>query len=106
MALIYVDAPIFKKSPTGRKSYAHMVGTTLEEVHAFAERIGVKKHFWHKHDRLSHYDITAEQHAIAILSGAQLVSSRDLVAISYVMNGAPSKQQQLKQSCDLAAQFA
>ena len=92
MALIYVDSPVFKKSPNGRKLYAHMVADSLAEVHAFAAKIGVKPHFWHKHDRLSHYDITSEQHVIALVEGAQLVSSRELVSKSYLMNAGNQQQ--------------
>lgn len=85
--MIYVDSPIFKKSEKGRKLYAHMVADSLAEVRTFAESIGVKPHFWHSQARLSHFDITSEQHAIALLNGAQLVSSRELVSKSYLMNG-------------------
>lgn len=88
--MIYVDSPIFKKSPNGRKSYAHMVATSLTELHDFAPSIEVKPHFFHKHIRLSHYDITSEQHVIALQKGAKLVSTRELIAISYVMNSKQS----------------
>ena len=84
---VYVDSPIYKKSPTGRKTYAHMVADTIEELRAFATAIGVKPHFWHSHDRLSHYDINSEQHVIAMAQGAVLVSSRELISKAYLMNG-------------------
>lgn len=65
-----------------------MVATTLEELHDFAQSIGVKPHFFHKHKRLSHYDITTEQHATALIAGAKLVSTREIISVSYVMNAA------------------
>lgn len=89
MEVIYIDSPIFKKSQTGRKSYAHMVASSLSELHDFAPSIDVKPHFFHKHKRLSHYDITSDQHVIALQKGAKLVSTRELIAISYVMNAPP-----------------
>jgi len=74
--MIYVDAPIWKKSPTGRQLYAHMVADSLDELHAFAAQIGVKPHFFHKAKSGWHYDITITQHPTALASGAQLVDSR------------------------------
>lgn len=78
--MIYVDAAEWKKSPKGRKSYAHMVADSMEELHAFAERIGVKKHFFHRSKTAPHYDITSEQHAVALSHGAKLVDSREVLA--------------------------
>jgi hypothetical protein len=78
--VIYVDAAEWKKSPTGRKSYAHMVADSLEELHEFAIRIGVKKHFFHRSKTAPHYDITSEQHVVAIAHGAKLVDSREVLA--------------------------
>ncbi len=78
--MIYVDAAEWKKSPAGRKSYAHMVADSMEELHTFAERIGAKKHFFHRSKTAPHYDITSEQHAVAIANGAQLVTSRVVLA--------------------------
>jgi len=74
----YVDPAVFKK-PNGRKSYSHLVADTLEELHAFAASIGIKSHFFHKSASYLHYDITAEQRAIAVAAGAIQVSSRELL---------------------------
>ena len=78
--MIYVDAAEWKKSPTGRKSYAHMVADSLEELHTFAAKIGVKPHFFHRSKTAPHYDITNEQHVVAIANGAALVDSRVVLA--------------------------
>jgi hypothetical protein len=85
--MIYVDSPVFKKSAGGRKSYAHMVADSIEEVREFAERIGVKKHFWHSQEALSHFDITSDQQTLALAAGAKLVTSRELVSLARIMNG-------------------
>lgn len=78
--MIYVDAAEWKKSENGRKSYAHMVADSLEELHMFAVQIGVKKHFFHKAKAGWHYDINSDQHIIAVAQGAKLVSSKELLA--------------------------
>ena len=76
---VYVDSPVWKKSPTGKKTYAHLTADTLEELHAFATSISVKPHFFHKARSGWHYDITAEQHPAALQAGAQLVDTRFLL---------------------------
>lgn len=83
--MIYVDPVIFRK-PNGRKSYGHMVGSTVEELKAFAEKIGVKRHFWHSQGALSHFDITSDQRQLALVNGAVEVSSKELVSLARGMN--------------------
>lgn len=80
---VYVDAPIWTKaaSKQPRKTYSHMVADSLQELHEFAAKIGIKKHFFHKHRVASHYDITSDQQVVALSNGAQLVSSTDIVRI-------------------------
>ncbi len=80
--MIYVDAPEWKKSPNGRKSYAHMVADSLNELHDFAKKIGVKPHFFHRARSGWHYDITSDQHAVAMRNGAVQVASRALLPIA------------------------
>lgn len=82
--MVYVDSPIFKKSPNGRKSYCHMVADSISELHLFAEQIGVKKHFYHR-ARYFHYDLTSDQHVVAVAQGAKEVSSREILEISKLM---------------------
>lgn len=77
--MIYVDQAIFKRSPRGRKSYAHMIASSLDELHEFALRIGVKRHFFHR-SKFLHYDITAKQRDVALRAGAVGVTSKELIA--------------------------
>lgn len=79
---VYVDMAIWKKSANGRKSYAHLIADTHEELHAFAVRIGIKPHFFHKSAKWKHYDITEEQRVVAINAGAVAVTSKELVLIA------------------------
>jgi len=76
---IYVDLPIFKKSATGRKSYAHMTADSLDELHQFAKDNGVKAHFFHRGSMYPHYDVTSEQVPGLITAGAVQISSKELV---------------------------
>lgn len=83
--MIYIDSATWKKSPNGRKSYAHMVADSLEELHAFAINIGIKPHFYHRSKTAPHYDITSEQHAVALTNGAVLVDSREVLKKSKLL---------------------
>ena len=76
--MIVVDQPVFVK-PGGRKRYAHLAGSSLDELHAFAASIGVKPHFFHRTASYPHYDITEPQVQAAIAAGAVSISSRELV---------------------------
>lgn len=62
----------------GRKRF-HLSASTLEELHAFAARVGVKRCWFHGAAGVPHYDITAEDRTRAIEHGAASVSSRELI---------------------------
>jgi len=56
--------------------WGHMVSdTSYDELHAFAERLGVPRRGFER----DHYDIPEHLHAAAIEAGAQLVTSKELV---------------------------
>jgi hypothetical protein len=59
--------------------YAHMVATTVNELHEFAASIGISKSSYHNGSKRPHYDITEEQRESAIKAGAVEVTSRDIV---------------------------
>jgi hypothetical protein len=56
--------------------WGHMVSdTSYDELHAFAERLGVPRRGFER----DHYDIPEHLHGTAIEAGAELVTSRELV---------------------------
>ena len=75
---VYVDEAIWKK-PNGRVSYAHLVADSLEELHLFANSIGIKSHWFHRSSKYPHYDINQDQRLKAIEAGAVEVTSVDIV---------------------------
>ena len=77
----YIDPAVFKKAG-GRKRYAHLTSDTLAELHAFAERIGLGRHFFHAGARHIHYDVPEDLCAAAITAGAVSVSSREMVVLA------------------------
>jgi hypothetical protein len=63
-----------------KDGYCHMVGSSIEELHTFAESIGVKR-CWFENKRgkcQPHYDIKGYQITKALRNGAKLVSRRKL----------------------------
>lgn len=72
---VYVDP--LRNYQHKRKQYAHMIADTEEELHAFAESIDVKKHWFHN----DHYDLRQADWEMAVARGAIVVTSRDLVLL-------------------------
>lgn len=67
---VYVD-PLFDSAGT---RWCHMVADTLEELHAFAGRIGVGRRWFHK----GHYDLSPGERLSAIAAGALESTTRML----------------------------
>ncbi len=74
---VYVDPARFSR-PGGRMRYCHLAADSLEELHAFAARIGVGRHFFHADARHRHYDLNPQARERALAAGALEVSSREL----------------------------
>ena len=80
---IFFDSPVWKKSVSGRKLYSHLVSDKSHtELHEFALKAGIKRHFFHSSARIAHYDITAEQIETVKKFGAFEVSSKELVKLA------------------------
>lgn len=57
----------------GRR-WAHLMADTLEELHAFAARLGMPRHAFQDRTSGAHYDVTAELRELALESGAVAIS--------------------------------
>lgn len=64
---IYVD---FVKIEYRGHQWCHMLADTLQELHEFAELIGVDKRLFHRDASYPHYDITVEMRETALENGA------------------------------------
>jgi len=70
--MIYVDAILLydgAKPPFHRGS-CHMTADTLGELHAMADKIGLKRAWFQDHPRCQHYDLTPPRRARAVAAGA------------------------------------
>jgi hypothetical protein len=67
--MIYVD----KFPPTGWGRWnngGHMLGTDLDELHAMAAKLGLKRSWFQGKTRFAHYDLVASKRLLAINAGA------------------------------------
>ena len=64
---------------------AHMMGTDIHELHAFAIRLGLRRE-WFQDKRLPHYDLTASKRAKALAAGAQKMELGEIPAGTLIRN--------------------
>lgn len=79
--------PEMTRGLPGRR-WCHMVSdTSEEELHAFAERIGMKREWFQSRENgkasAAHYDLTPPRRVRAVALGAVEVTSRELVMRNY-----------------------
>jgi len=79
---VYVDAlRATPRTPAWPYRYsAHLLADTVEELHAFAAAIGMKRE-WFQSESTPHYDVTATRHKAAIAAGAKLINRYELVEL-------------------------
>ena len=75
--MVYVDAAIW---PYRGMTMCHLMADTLEELHAMAERVGMKRH-WFQDKSLPHYDICKSKRVLAVRFGALEVSREQTAGI-------------------------
>lgn len=82
---LYVDDP---RHPLGRMKMCHMTADSLEELHAAADRLGLRRDWYQGPPKTEHphYDISLSRRRRAVAElDAQEVSSREIVTISRRM---------------------
>ncbi|MFI6206892.1 DUF4031 domain-containing protein [Streptomyces sp. NPDC051041] len=72
---VYIDPPAW---PGHGRLWSHLVSdVSYEELHAFAERLGLPRRAFER----DHYDVPAERYADAVTAGAVEVRSREVVRL-------------------------
>lgn len=59
----------------------HLIADTLDELHAFAARLGLKRAWFQNKRSGPHYDLTASKRQTAVVLGAVELENREFVAI-------------------------
>jgi hypothetical protein len=75
---VYVDQA---ENNLGRMKMAHMVADTLDELHAMADQVGLKRKWFQDNPDHPHYDLCQSKKRLAISLGAIEINSRQLVAL-------------------------
>ena len=74
---VYIDPPTW---PGHGRMWSHLISdVSFEELHTFAERLGVPRRAFER----DHYDIPAQRYADAVDAGAVEVSSREVVRLLH-----------------------
>ena len=61
----------------------HLIADSVTELHLFAETLGLRREWFQEHDKHPHYDLTTPRmRAKAVVCGAVLVSSREILRLS------------------------
>lgn len=68
---VYVDDAVM---PWRGQRWAHLMADTLDELHAFAARLGLPRHAFQDKRSGAHYDVTAAMREHAIALGATPIS--------------------------------
>ena len=79
---VYVDELMVYPNARGifRAGSCHMAADTLDELHAMAAKIGMRRTWFQgKNPRHPHYDLVKSRRDLAVALGAKEVSGRDLV---------------------------
>ena len=75
---VYVDTV---QKPYRRMLMCHMVADTLDELHAMADKIGVRRQWFQSHASTSHYDICKSKKRLALKYGAVELDRRKFVEV-------------------------
>ena len=74
---VYVDDVFI---PYGRMKMCHMIADTEEELHAMADKIGLKR-AWFQEGKRPHYDVGKGKRTEAISHGAIRVTIKELISL-------------------------
>lgn len=66
---------------------AHLMADTLDELHAFAKRLRLKREWFQDHPMHPHYDLTVAKRAHAVALGATEVSAREQARKRLIARG-------------------
>ncbi|MBY0547608.1 MAG: DUF4031 domain-containing protein [Candidatus Obscuribacterales bacterium] len=73
---VYVDAAIHRWR---NKLWCHLIADDEEELHIFAEQLGLKREWYQIESSLNHYDIPKETRELAVQMGALEISRKHMV---------------------------
>ncbi|GJD89385.1 hypothetical protein BHAOGJBA_2912 [Methylobacterium hispanicum] len=95
-AAVFVDEAVH---PWRGRLWAHLFSPDLEALHAFADRLGLRRDWFQRPPRASwpHYDVTAAKRAQAIRLGALAADRPTTLEVAWLLQGAltPAREARL-----------
>lgn len=78
---VYVDELRVYPNAWGpfRGGSCHLTADTIEELHSFAQSIGLRREWYQHHRRLPHYDLTRSRRDLALARGAVFIPAREQI---------------------------
>lgn len=74
--MVYVDEAVWEWRG---QLWCHLLADSIDELHEFAGRLGLRRTWFQGSSRFPHYDLTANKRLQAIRLGAQAVDARTAV---------------------------
>lgn len=75
---VYVDKAV---NPYRRMRMSHLLADTLDELHAMAARVGLKREWFQDAGKTPHYDLCQAKRRLAIAAGAVEIDRRQTVQV-------------------------
>ncbi len=79
---VYVD-PLMSTEPSTRWPFTkacHMIADSLDDLHRFAGRLGLRREWFQENSTLPHYDLTANKRKLAVRLGAREITFHEIAA--------------------------
>jgi hypothetical protein len=85
---VYVDElKDYQKNVAGHGSvWCHLFSDDVEELHAFAGSLGLKRSWFQNRPRFPHYDLVPSKRALAVKKGAVQVTRDEMVNLMHKLN--------------------
>jgi len=74
--MVYVDEATWEWRG---QFWCHLLADSIDELHEFAARLGLRRSWFQGSSRFPHYDLTVNKRLLAIRLGAQAVDARTAV---------------------------
>lgn len=73
---VYVDDAVW---PWKGQLWCHLFADSLDELHSFAQSIGLKREWFQGHTKYPHYDMNENRRKIAVKKGAIEIDKRTTI---------------------------